>query len=105
MVVHPQWHIVGYANRSYFPEKGINFVAPNARFIYRETGHYADIFPAYDFKSPIINFIRNLISTVVSLFIVKCDNNLVWSLTFDTVVNESKKSSICFNVTVLLFVK
>ena len=37
LLVHPQWSIVGYENRSYFPHLSINFVAPNARF-YNQIG-------------------------------------------------------------------
>ncbi|CAF5169360.1 unnamed protein product, partial [Rotaria sp. Silwood1] len=48
--VQPQWHIVGDTHRSYFREQGINFVAPNARFIHRKTRYHVDIFPAYDFN-------------------------------------------------------
>jgi len=48
--VQPQWKIVGYQNRSYFYNQGINFVAPNARFIDRKTRKHVDIFPAYNFN-------------------------------------------------------
>lgn len=48
--VHPQWDIVGYQNRSYHEAQGIPFVAPNARFIHRQSGKHVDIFPAYYFN-------------------------------------------------------
>ncbi|CAF1223510.1 unnamed protein product [Adineta ricciae] len=47
--VHPQWHYIGYAGRSYYPEKGFNFIAPNARFIHRKLRYHVDIWPIYDF--------------------------------------------------------
>lgn len=47
--VHPQWSHVGYAGRSYFPSKGFNFIAPNARFIHRKLRYHVDIWPMYDF--------------------------------------------------------
>ena len=50
LIVHPQWNIVGATNRSYFPDKDIDFVAPNARFINKKTRDHIDIFPAYDFN-------------------------------------------------------
>ena len=49
MKVHPDWSIVGYENRSYYREKGINFVAPNARFVYRLLHYHVDIWPMYEF--------------------------------------------------------
>ncbi|CAF4066269.1 unnamed protein product [Rotaria sp. Silwood2] len=48
--VQPQWYIVNETHRSYFREQGVNFIAPNARFIHRETRQRVDIFPAYDFN-------------------------------------------------------
>lgn len=48
--VQPQWKNFDYADRSYFRDQGINFVAPNARFIHRETHYHVDIFPAYAFN-------------------------------------------------------
>ena len=48
--IHPQWNIVGYQNRSYHDDEGIPFVAPNARFIHRESRKHVDIFPAYYFN-------------------------------------------------------
>ena len=48
--VQPQWDVVGYKNRSYHYDKGIPFVAPNARFIHRKSGKHVDIFPAYYFN-------------------------------------------------------
>jgi len=46
--VHPQWYVVGYANRSYFPLEGFNFIAPNGRFIDRELRYYVEIWPIND---------------------------------------------------------
>ena len=46
--VHSQWYIVGYANRSYFPLQGFNFIAPNARFIDRELRCYVEIWSIHD---------------------------------------------------------
>ncbi|CAF0912536.1 unnamed protein product [Adineta ricciae] len=46
--VHPQWNIMGAGNRSSFPDQGINFVTPNARFINLESKYSIDILPSYD---------------------------------------------------------
>ena len=51
LIVHPQWSIVGWENRSYYPSRGIHFVAPNARFIQRKLGLHVDIWPIYDAHS------------------------------------------------------
>ncbi|CAF2030823.1 unnamed protein product [Rotaria magnacalcarata] len=48
--VQPQWEIAEETKRSYFRKDGINFVAPNARFIHLKTRYHVDIFPAYDFN-------------------------------------------------------
>src|SRR5262249_31580072 len=48
--IQPQWKIVGEKNRFYFYDQGINFVAPNARFVDRKTRNHVDIFPAYNFN-------------------------------------------------------
>jgi len=48
--VQPQWHFAGYANRSYFYGQGINFVAPNGRFVDKETNRHVDIYPAHNFN-------------------------------------------------------
>ncbi|CAF4066252.1 unnamed protein product [Rotaria sp. Silwood2] len=47
--VQPQWYIVGETKRSYFYSEGINFVAPNARFINRKDHIHVDIWPMYDY--------------------------------------------------------
>jgi hypothetical protein len=47
--VHPQWATVGYWNRSYLYSQGINFVAPNARFISRKDHRHVDIWPIYSY--------------------------------------------------------
>lgn len=44
--VHPQWNITELAERSTFPAQGIDFAAPNARFIHPETELHIDILPA-----------------------------------------------------------
>lgn len=48
--IQPKWNVVGYKNRSYFYEQGIDFTAPNARFFHLKSRRYVDIFPAYDFN-------------------------------------------------------
>jgi len=48
--VQPLWKIIGYKNRSYFYGQGIDFIAPNARFIHRKTRYHVDIWPAYNFN-------------------------------------------------------
>jgi hypothetical protein len=53
--VQPQWKIVEESKRSYFRKDGINFVAPNARFIHRKARYHVDIFPAYDFNPTYAN--------------------------------------------------
>jgi hypothetical protein len=49
LVVHPQWFIVGYENRSYYPSQGIHFIAPNARFVNKQEHLHVDIWPIYDY--------------------------------------------------------
>ena len=46
--VHPQWHLVDPIKRSYFISEGIDFVAPNARFIDTDDMVYLNIWPIYD---------------------------------------------------------
>ena len=46
--VQPQWRFVHYVNRSYVRSEGINFVAPNARFIHRKTHYHVDIWAAHE---------------------------------------------------------
>ncbi|CAF3388303.1 unnamed protein product [Rotaria socialis] len=53
--VQPQWKIVDELKRSYFRKDGINFIAPNARFIHQKTRYHVDIFPAYDFNPTYAN--------------------------------------------------
>ncbi|CAF2127210.1 unnamed protein product [Rotaria magnacalcarata] len=48
--VQPQWEIFDDRYRSYFREDGINFVAPNARFIHLTARYHVDIYPVYDFN-------------------------------------------------------
>ncbi|CAF1223529.1 unnamed protein product [Adineta ricciae] len=43
--LQPQWSTVGYTNRSYFYDQGINFIAPNARFKRRGNSGFVDIYP------------------------------------------------------------
>lgn len=50
LIIHPQWNIVAYQNRSYYYDDGIPFVTPNARFIHRKSRRHVDIFPAYHFN-------------------------------------------------------
>ena len=47
--IHPQWFIVGHRKRSYFHSEGIDFLAPNARFINRNDHVYLNIWPVYDY--------------------------------------------------------
>ncbi|CAF0736709.1 unnamed protein product [Adineta steineri] len=48
--VHPQWStIIDEKKRSYFRSEGINFVAPNARYIDRKLHYHVDIWPTYEF--------------------------------------------------------
>jgi phosphorylcholine metabolism protein LicD len=48
--VHPQWFLVEQTNRSYFYSEGINFIAPNARFINLKDNFYLNIWPIYDYN-------------------------------------------------------
>jgi hypothetical protein len=48
--IQPQWHFVGYANRSYFYGQDIHFIAPNGRFFNTETNFHVDIYPAHNFN-------------------------------------------------------
>ncbi|CAF3470728.1 unnamed protein product [Rotaria socialis] len=47
--VHPQWHLVGKRNDSYFNAEGIDFVEPIARFINRKDHVYINIWPMLDY--------------------------------------------------------
>jgi phosphorylcholine metabolism protein LicD len=47
--VHPQWYIVDDTKRWYFSSEGIDFVAPNARFINSNDNLHLDIWPIYDY--------------------------------------------------------
>lgn len=47
--VHPRWYIPGYQNRSYYSSKGIDFIAPNARFTHRLLHYHIDIWPIYEY--------------------------------------------------------
>ncbi|CAF1201361.1 unnamed protein product [Adineta ricciae] len=49
LVIHPQWYIVNWKNRSYFPSHSITFKALNARFFHRERNVFVDIWPMYDY--------------------------------------------------------
>ena len=49
LVVHPQWFIVGWENRSYNRSEGFNFIAPNARFINQQRHIFLDIWPINDY--------------------------------------------------------
>jgi hypothetical protein len=49
LVVHPQWFIAGWENRSYYRSQGINFIAPNARLINQKEHLHVDIWPIYDY--------------------------------------------------------
>lgn len=48
MLVQPLWSRPSYNNRSYVRDKGINFVAPNARFIHRASSIHVDIWAAHE---------------------------------------------------------
>lgn len=47
--IHPDWFRVGYLDRSYYPNKDIQFVAPNAQFVNRKENVHIDIYPSYDY--------------------------------------------------------
>lgn len=49
LVVHPQWFVVGWQYRSYYPSQGINFISPNARFVNQQEHLHIDIWPIYDY--------------------------------------------------------
>lgn len=48
--VHPQWYLVKYTERSYFHSQGIDFIAPNARFINTDEQVHINIWPVYDYN-------------------------------------------------------
>lgn len=55
LIIHPQWYIVQWENRSYFPSQSINFKAPNARFIHQQESVHIDIWPIYDYHPEHVN--------------------------------------------------
>ncbi|CAF4329645.1 unnamed protein product [Rotaria socialis] len=59
-----QRNVVGYTNRSYHQSQGINFVAPNARFIHRKLHLHIDIRPIYDYHP---NHLRNTTKIIKTL--------------------------------------
>jgi phosphorylcholine metabolism protein LicD len=48
--IHPQWYLVEQTKRSYFYSEGIDFIAPNARFINSKDNLYLNIWPIYDYN-------------------------------------------------------
>lgn len=49
LVVHPEWFVADSKYRSYHPQDGINFVAPNARFYHIQSNFHIDIWPMYHY--------------------------------------------------------
>jgi phosphorylcholine metabolism protein LicD len=48
--VHPQWYLVEQTKRSYFYSEGIDFLAPNARFLHSKDNLSLNIWPVYDYN-------------------------------------------------------
>jgi hypothetical protein len=48
LIIQPEWKYFPFQNRSYFESEGINFIAPNARYIHRESSAHIDIWAAYE---------------------------------------------------------
>lgn len=74
--VQPQWRSPYYGNRSYFRDRGINFIAPNARFIDRTGGYYVDIWANYDYLPDATNHSSSLPQTTDTL--IEYDNRYRW---------------------------
>ncbi|CAF1188189.1 unnamed protein product, partial [Didymodactylos carnosus] len=75
LIVHPQWHIVGWFTRSYFRSQGVNFISPNARFIHQKTAVYVDIWPVYNYHPG-----QSENSTNTSSILSEYDGNYDWKV-------------------------